>query len=80
MSGLRSAGGGRLDDALQLDAQLGPSDVGGPLLDAGGRVIGIMTRMRTPGATEPTELAVPVAAAQRMLTALDDGARKVVGG
>jgi S1-C subfamily serine protease len=75
---LEGAGGGRLGEALQLDAALGPADVGGPLLDAGGRVIGITTRMRT-AAGEETDLAVPVSTARRVLARLGDPAQKVVG-
>jgi S1-C subfamily serine protease len=79
-AGLQSIDGGRLGEALQVDADLGPADIGGPLLDAEGRVIGIITRMRTAGGDEATDLAVPVGAARRMLAGLDDGARRVVGG
>lgn len=79
-SNLLGAGGGRLDEALQLDAQLGPADVGGPLLDAAGHVIGIITRMRTVGGNQATDLAVPVNTARSVLAALDNPAAKVVGG
>jgi S1-C subfamily serine protease len=77
---LRSADGGILQGALQVDADLGPADVGGPLLDAGGDVIGITTRMRTASGSQPIDLAVPASAARRMLDALDDPSEKVIGG
>ncbi len=79
-SSLQGVGGGRLDDALQLDAELGPADVGGPLVDAAGYVIGITTRMRTAGGADATDLAVPVNTARGVLSSLDDPAAKVVGG
>jgi S1-C subfamily serine protease len=77
---LAAAGGGRVYDALQIDADLGPSDVGGPLVDAAGRVIGVTTRMRTAAGGAPVDLAVPVETARRLLAGVDDTARRVVGG
>jgi S1-C subfamily serine protease len=77
---LRGADGGVLQGALQVDADLSPADVGGPLLDAGGDVIGITTRMRTAGGSEPIDLAVPASAARRMLDTLGDPTEKVIGG
>jgi putative serine protease PepD len=77
---LEAAGGGRLDDVLQIDADLGPADVGGPLLDAEGRVIGVNTMMRTAEGGAPVHLAVPANTARRVLARLADPAQKVVGG
>jgi putative serine protease PepD len=77
---LPAAGGGVLDEALQLDAHLGPEDVGGPLLDTGGRVIGVVTRMRTEGGAQPIDLAVPVNDVRRVLGRLGDPSEKVLGG
>jgi putative serine protease PepD len=77
---LRGADGGALAGALQVDADLDPTDVGGPLLDAGGDIIGITTRMRTAGGSTPIDLAVPANAAQRMLADLSYPGETVVGG
>jgi S1-C subfamily serine protease len=77
---LHSADGGVVQGALQVDADLDPADVGGPLLDANGDVIGITTRMRTAGGSQPIDLAVPASAAQRLLDALSDPTQKVIGG
>ena len=77
---LRSADGGALQGALQVDADLGPVDIGGPLLNAGGDVIGITTQMRIASTAQPIDVAVPASAAQHMLAQLDDPVAKVVGG
>jgi putative serine protease PepD len=77
---LRSDDGEALADALQVDADLGPADVGGPLVDAGGALIGITTRMKTAGSPHPVDVAVPSGAVRRVLAHLSDPALKVVGG
>src|SRR5919202_4970696 len=77
---LPAAGGGRLDDVLQIDADLGPSDIGGPLLDGSGQVIGVNTRMRTPDGGAAVDLAVPANTARRVLAQMLDSTQKVVGG
>jgi putative serine protease PepD len=77
---LPAAGGGRLDDVLQVDADLGPSDVGGPLLDGSGQVIGVNTRMRTADGDGAVDLAVPANTARRVLAQLVQTDQKVVGG
>jgi S1-C subfamily serine protease len=77
---LHGEGGVSLEDALQVDADLDPADVGGPLLDAGGDVIGITTRMRTEGGSAPVDLAVPASAARRMLADVSEPGTQIVGG
>ncbi|MCW3039783.1 MAG: hypothetical protein JWM31_1688 [Solirubrobacterales bacterium] len=39
-----------IDDALQTDAAINPGNSGGPLLDSGGRVIGVNSQIETGGA------------------------------
>jgi S1-C subfamily serine protease len=77
---LATAGGGRLDDVLQVDADLGASDVGGPLLDGSGQVIGVNTRMRMPDGEDSVDLAVPANTARRVLAQMLQSGQKVVGG
>src|SRR5919202_6293573 len=74
---LPAAGGGRLDDVLQVDADLGPSDIGGPLLDGSGQVIGVNTRMRTPDGGAAVDLAVPANTARRVLAQMISSSAKV---
>ena len=45
----RSPGGGRLSDLIQFDAAVNPGSSGGPLLNAAGEVVGIVTAMLDPG-------------------------------
>jgi S1-C subfamily serine protease len=73
-------GGAIVSGALQTDARLRELDVGGPLLDAGGRVIGVNTRMTLTADGVPVDVAVPVNAARRVLARLRTSTMKVVGG
>lgn len=77
---LAAAGGGRLDDVLQVDADLGPADVGGPLLDGSGEVIGVNTRMRTADGDGALDLAVPANTARRVLARLVQNSARVSSG
>jgi S1-C subfamily serine protease len=76
---VEAPGGATIADALQVDASLRPVDCGGPLLDAGGRVTGVNTRMLTAGG-ETVDLAVPVNTLRRLLPELSGKALKVVNG
>jgi putative serine protease PepD len=73
-------GGAIITGALQTDARLREFDAGGPLLDAGGRVIGVNTRMTLSTDGVPVDLAVPVNAARRVVARLRTSSMKVVGG
>jgi S1-C subfamily serine protease len=70
-------GGAAVADALQIDTPLHDGDSGAPLLDTGGRVTGVNTRMVT-ATGETVEIAVPVNTVRRMLPQLSGKTMKVV--
>jgi serine protease DegQ len=65
----RSLGGGELDGLIQTDAAINPGNSGGPLVDSGGRVIGMNTAIvRGPyGDGAGLSFAVPINTAQEVL-------------
>ena len=65
----------QIDDAIQTDAAINPGNSGGPLLDSGGRVLGINQQIRTAsGADEGVGFAVPVDLVKRSIEQLrEDG-------
>jgi S1-C subfamily serine protease len=61
----------QLSDAIQTDAPIAHGSSGGPLLDAGGRAIGITAQIRTDqGGAVGIGFAVPIDSARRSLQAL----------
>jgi S1-C subfamily serine protease len=61
----------QLSDAIQIDAPITHGNVGGPVFDARGRVIGIATQIRTDsGQAEDVGFAVPIDSARRSLLQL----------
>jgi S1-C subfamily serine protease len=85
-AGVVSAVGRRIDapdgapirDAIQTDAAINPGNSGGPLLDARGRVIGVISQGQGGGIA----FAVPVTALERLLARLEreGGGRRERGG
>jgi S1-C subfamily serine protease len=58
--------GSKIDDAVQTDAPINPGNSGGPLLDAAGRVIGVISQARGDGVA----FAVPVDTVKRLVSEL----------
>ncbi|HEX8205182.1 MAG TPA: trypsin-like peptidase domain-containing protein [Solirubrobacteraceae bacterium] len=69
--------GFQITDVIQTDAAINPGNSGGPLIDAGGRVIGINSAIRTGGGGEGGNIgigfAVPIDTAKRVLPTLKEG-------
>ena len=66
--------GQQLEDMIQFDAAVNPGNSGGPLLDAQGRVIGIVTGLANPTGNQVfigLGFAVPIRASGGLLTPLD---------
>jgi S1-C subfamily serine protease len=65
---IRSPSGRRIDGAIQTDAAINPGNSGGPLLDSGGRLIGVNTAIAsTSGDFAGIGFAIPVDTVQRIV-------------
>jgi S1-C subfamily serine protease len=73
---LTAPSGFAIDNVIQTDAALNPGNSGGPLLDAGGRVIGVNSQIATGGGSEGGSVgigfAVPVNTAKRVIPQLKE--------
>jgi len=68
---IQSVAGTAIDDAIQTDAAINPGNSGGPLLDSGGRLIGVNTAIYSPsGASAGIGFAVPVDTVNRIVPQL----------
>jgi S1-C subfamily serine protease len=68
---IQTAEGTPIDDAIQTDAAVNPGNSGGPLLDSGGRLIGVNTAIYSPsGASAGIGFAVPVDTVSRIVPQL----------
>jgi S1-C subfamily serine protease len=74
---LTAPSGFTIDDVIQTDAALNPGNSGGPLLDAGGRVIGINSQIATrgDGGSVGIGFAVPVNTAKSVIPQLEQTGR-----
>jgi S1-C subfamily serine protease len=75
---LRAPNGFSIDDVIQTDAAINPGNSGGPLLDSGGRVIGINSQIVSSGSTAGGQagslgigFAVPVNTAKEVVPQLE---------
>ena len=66
-----------IDHVIQTDSPLGAAGSGGPLIDAGGRVIGINSQVQTDADADgvPIGFAVPINTARTLLSRVGVGAR-----
>jgi S1-C subfamily serine protease len=71
---LTAPSGFTIDHVIQTDAALNPGNSGGPLLDAGGRVIGINSQIATGGAGGSVGIgfAVPINTAKQVIPQLQE--------
>src|SRR5215213_878354 len=73
---LTAPSGFAIDDVIQTDAALNPGNSGGPLLDSGGRVIGVNSQIATGGQSTGGSVgigfAVPVNTAKRVIPQLEE--------
>lgn len=68
---IRSITGRSIRDVIQTDAAINPGNSGGPLLDSGGRLIGVNTVIySTSGASAGVGFAVPVDTVRRVVNAI----------
>jgi S1-C subfamily serine protease len=75
---IRAENGFTIDDVIQTDAAINPGNSGGPLLDAGGRVIGVNSAIKTSGGSAGNVgigFAVPVNTVKRVVPALQKDGR-----
>ena len=78
---LRSPSGRRIHDVIQTDASINPGNSGGPLLDSGGRLIGVSTAIFSPsGASAGIGFAVPVDTVTRLVPQLITRGRAIQAG
>jgi S1-C subfamily serine protease len=68
---LKGDSNGAVEHLIQTDAAINPGDSGGPLLDSGGRLIGVTTAIYSPsGASAGVGFAVPVDTVNRVVPQL----------
>ena len=68
---IETENGQALGEVIQTDAAINPGNSGGPLLDTGGRVVGVNTAIRSPsGGSVGIGFAIPAETIQRVLPEL----------
>jgi S1-C subfamily serine protease len=75
---IKAVTGATIFDVIQTDAAINPGNSGGPLLDSGGRLIGVNTAIYSPsGASAGIGFAVPVDTVSRIVPDLIEHGRVV---
>ena len=78
---LESPGGRTIRDVLQTDAAINPGNSGGPLLDTGGRLVGVNTAIVSPsGGSTGIGFAIPVDTVRRLVPQLIKHGRPIQPG
>ena len=78
---LESPGGRTIHDVIQTDAAINPGNSGGPLLDSGGRLIGVNSAIYSPsGGSAGIGFAVPVDTVAKLVPQLIDQGKPVQPG
>jgi S1-C subfamily serine protease len=78
---LRSPAGRTIRDVIQTDAAINPGNSGGPLLDSGGRLIGVNTAIYSPsGGSAGIGFAIPVDTVARLVPQLIEHGRPIEPG
>lgn len=68
---LPTEGGREIADVIQTDAAINPGNSGGPLIDGGGRLVGVNTAIISPaGSSAGVGFAIPVDTVNRIVPAL----------
>ena len=73
---IQAPNGFQIDEAIQTDAAINPGNSGGPLLDDGGKVIGVNSQIETSGSSNGNVgvgFAVPSNTVRRVVPILQDG-------
>ena len=78
---LQSPNGRTIHDVIQTDAAINPGNSGGPLLDSGGRVVGVNSAIYSPsGAFSGVGFAVPVDTVKRLVPQMIEHGRPIQPG
>jgi S1-C subfamily serine protease len=74
---ITAADGQTIDNVIQTDQPLNPGNSGGPLMDAGGQVVGVNSQVATAGPTQTLTFAIPIDTADTILSRVDHRALHV---
>jgi S1-C subfamily serine protease len=74
---IRAADGETINNVIQTDQPLNPGNSGGPLIDAGGQVVGVDSQVATAGPRQTLTFAIPIDTADTILSRVDHRALHV---
>ena len=71
---IQSPSGQTIDGAIQTDAAINPGNSGGPLLDTGGRVVGLNAQIASEsGTSSGVGFAIPIDTVKKVVAGIEDG-------